>query len=485
MAAAGDGDGFIAVCDQTAISAHRTLLRVPPGPEGRYVALVHHAGKFHCIDATCYHMGGPLLTSEIEDIPGHGPCIVCPWHHYQISLEKGNKLYLGIDHQYKTTGKTQQRVHEVKLEGGKVWIRLSTEGTVASDEYAYKKPAPAQNASVRKLPRSGAIHGGGAPAPLPPAFGACPSGSTAPPPDSMTVGRMVSNSMRGGDGVAPWAMGTGSSAPPPSLLRGPAPPPPRRTPASLASVVKKTVLSHAHFTLTVALPSLAPLLGGRGQHVNVIAPGAPVLRPYTPYVTPESSPTEVVFYVKVYEGGKASTALAALKPGDAFPLEFPSLHGGFGKGFMRPETEAIAMVAGGTGIAPMLQVLLYLRRCREGKATDALGMENVKDVHLVLANHTVGDVPLLPLLAAVARAGAPSVHITHAITTPSSGAALPEGQALSCGRVDEALLLKAARAGAAPHATKLLICGPQAFNDAMRDLAAGIGHRPEDIHVYE
>ena len=64
------------------------------------------------MDATCYHMGAPLLHGDIEDIPGHGSCITCPWHHYQISMSTGERLYQDMDHQTCTLPK-KQRVHDV------------------------------------------------------------------------------------------------------------------------------------------------------------------------------------------------------------------------------------------------------------------------------------------------------------------------------------------------------------------------------------
>ena len=79
--------------------------------EERWLALILHNGRVHCVDATCYHMGGPLLTSDIEDFMGVDvsslyycastdflppQCMVCPWHRYTISLETGERLYQAI-----------------------------------------------------------------------------------------------------------------------------------------------------------------------------------------------------------------------------------------------------------------------------------------------------------------------------------------------------------------------------------------------------
>ena len=37
-------------------------------------ALIAHQNEVHAIDATCYHMGGPLLDADIEDYGSYGAC---------------------------------------------------------------------------------------------------------------------------------------------------------------------------------------------------------------------------------------------------------------------------------------------------------------------------------------------------------------------------------------------------------------------------
>ena len=84
--------------------------------DGRYVALLRSPSsdrRLYAIDATCYHMGGPLLMSEIEDLGEHGECIKCPWHHYNITLDTGERLYQNVGGEYVPSDKgPQQRVHE-------------------------------------------------------------------------------------------------------------------------------------------------------------------------------------------------------------------------------------------------------------------------------------------------------------------------------------------------------------------------------------
>ena len=54
--------------------------------------MLNHRGCHYAIDAICFHAGGPLTLGDIEDVDGN-PCIKCPWHHYLIKLDDGDKLY--------------------------------------------------------------------------------------------------------------------------------------------------------------------------------------------------------------------------------------------------------------------------------------------------------------------------------------------------------------------------------------------------------
>ena len=85
-----------------------------------------------------------------------------------------------------------------------------------SDRYAFKPPPPSQ--ASQKAPRSGKVFNRGGGRFPPGAFG---RGSAGLHPGLVgagvgrEVGRMVADSMRGGDGKAPWAMSRGFAQPPP------------------------------------------------------------------------------------------------------------------------------------------------------------------------------------------------------------------------------------------------------------------------------
>jgi nitrite reductase/ring-hydroxylating ferredoxin subunit len=164
-------------------------------------ALIAHGGEVHAIDATCYHMGGPLLHADIEDAGSYGPCVVCPWHRYQISLRTGDSLYQSMSGTVCSKGR-KQRVHEVIRQDGKIFVRLDSEGKTESDTYAFKKPAPSGGGATPPQRRSGDVLRAGA------------AGLRRPPLPAGAAGDVV-KSMCGADGRAPWARSSSSPPPPP------------------------------------------------------------------------------------------------------------------------------------------------------------------------------------------------------------------------------------------------------------------------------
>lgn len=79
------------------------------------VALFHVDGKFWAIDDLCTHDGGPLAEGKLT-----GFVIECPRHGAQFDIRTGRALTLPA---------TQDTpAHEVKVEGGEVYVRVRTEG---------------------------------------------------------------------------------------------------------------------------------------------------------------------------------------------------------------------------------------------------------------------------------------------------------------------------------------------------------------------
>ena len=115
--------------------------------KGRYVSVFNLRGKFYCLDAVCYHAGGPLTVGDVEDIGGKA-CVVCPWHNYCVTVETGEKLYQALvrteDGKMVAGGwdsiGVRQRTHRAFEKEGSIYVQLDEEGKVESDKYA-KDPA--------------------------------------------------------------------------------------------------------------------------------------------------------------------------------------------------------------------------------------------------------------------------------------------------------------------------------------------------------
>ena len=63
--------------------------------DGMTVALANVGGKFHAINNTCLHRGGPLGQGVLE-----GNVVTCPWHGWQYDVLTGKvaqNTAVGVD----------------------------------------------------------------------------------------------------------------------------------------------------------------------------------------------------------------------------------------------------------------------------------------------------------------------------------------------------------------------------------------------------
>lgn len=150
----------------------------------------------------------------------------------------------------------------------------------------------------------------------------------------------------------------------------------------LFPLIRKEKVSHDVAVFTFGLPEGHVLGLPTGQHVSLRfkdSEGKSHQRSYTP-VTDNSSVGEFSLLIKIYkanvhpkfpEGGKMSQHLDSLNIGDKMEIKGPKGHmdystGGkftvkpLGKPLEHRQTNQIIMLAGGTGITPMLQVLHFI-----------------------------------------------------------------------------------------------------------------------------
>jgi len=102
---------FIPVCKVSDMpDPGKTVVEV----EDRLVALFRVGDEFWAIDDLCTHDGGPLAEGELVD-----HVIICPRHGARFDIRTGRALSMPA---------TRATVaHEVKMEGGEVFVRLREE----------------------------------------------------------------------------------------------------------------------------------------------------------------------------------------------------------------------------------------------------------------------------------------------------------------------------------------------------------------------
>lgn len=144
-----ENDGWVQICNENEIITRKRM-----EVKGRDISILKVKNDFFAIDSVCYHFGGPLIEGDIEEIGTH-ICLVCPWHRFTIDVKTGESL-INIDGKSCISKGIQQRTHEVKVEKGKVYLRLSTvKEELASDHYAMMGlwKLPTSNKLVQKNSR--------------------------------------------------------------------------------------------------------------------------------------------------------------------------------------------------------------------------------------------------------------------------------------------------------------------------------------------
>ena len=161
---------------------------------------------------------------------------------------------------------------------------------------------------------------------------------------------------------------------------------------------EKTVLSHNTAIYRFKLPSRSSILGlPIGQHISVAAPveGKPddVVRSYTP-ISSDENRGYFDLLIKSYPQGNVSKYMASMKIGQPLKVRGP-------KGAMVYTPNLVrhfGMIAGGTGITPMLQIVRAIIRGRPRNG----GSDNT-EVDLIFANVNKEDILLKEDLDALAK----------------------------------------------------------------------------------
>lgn len=215
-------------------------------------------------------------------------------------------------------------------------------------------------------------------------------------------------------------------------------------------LVKKELVAPNVYRLVFELPTPDAVLGlPIGQHVAIKATidGAAVQRSYTP-VSNNSDQGILDLVIKVYPNGLLTGKyLANLAIGDEVLFRGP-------KGAMRYQRgicTKIGMLAGGTGITPMYQLIRAI--CEDPRDTT--------EVSLIYANRTEGDILLREELEGFARRYPKNLSIHYLLDSP------PENWTHGTGYVTKELMAERFP-DPQQQGSKVMLCGPPGMVNAAK-----------------
>jgi cytochrome-b5 reductase len=221
-------------------------------------------------------------------------------------------------------------------------------------------------------------------------------------------------------------------------------------------LIRKELVAPNTCRLVFELPAPQSVLGlPIGQHVAITATidGQVVTRSYTP-VSNNADRGTLELIIKCYPNGKLTGGyLANLRVGDEVQFRGP-------KGAMRYKPgycKRIGMLAGGSGITPMYQLIRAI--CEDPRDTT--------EVSLIYANRTEEDILLRSELEAFARKYPRNLKVFYLLDKPS-----PDWKG-GVGYVTKELM--AERFPAADSDSKVMLCGPPGMVNAAKKALVELG----------
>ncbi|KAF9364847.1 NADH-cytochrome b5 reductase [Mortierella sp. NVP85] len=220
-------------------------------------------------------------------------------------------------------------------------------------------------------------------------------------------------------------------------------------------LVDKVVCSPNTAMYKFALPNEDDILNlPIGQHISIMANinGKDISRSYTP----TSSSDDVghfVLCIKSYPQGNISKMFSELKIGDTINARGPKGQFNYTPNMSR----AIGMIAGGTGLTPMLQIIRAVVKNPEDKT----------EIRLIFANVTPEDILLKAELDLLSKKH-PQFKVYYVLNNP------PEGWTGGVGFVNADMIKEHMPKPAAD--IKILLCGPPPMITAMSKITQELGY---------
>ncbi|KAG0139940.1 hypothetical protein CROQUDRAFT_665819 [Cronartium quercuum f. sp. fusiforme G11] len=213
----------------------------------------------------------------------------------------------------------------------------------------------------------------------------------------------------------------------------------------------KTKVSPNTAIYRFALPSEKHILGlPIGQHISVRAEinGKNIQRSYTP-VSSDDDRGYFDLLIKTYEQGNISKYIANLKVGESIQVKGP-------KGQMKYHSnlcKRIGMIAGGTGITPMLQII---RACVKDP-------NDKTQIKLIYANVNEDDILLKAELDEIQASHPHKFSVYYVLNNPPAEKEWTGG----VGFVNKEMIVEHLPA-AKDEAIKILLCGPPPMMTVMK-----------------
>jgi len=210
-----------------------------------------------------------------------------------------------------------------------------------------------------------------------------------------------------------------------------------------------------------SLPKPTDVLGlPIGQHISVQAEinGKQVMRSYTP-TSSDDDLGHFDLLIKTYPTGNISRYVQNMKIGDKLTVKGP-------KGQMNYNADLalkLGMIAGGTGITPMLQII----RAALKNPLD------ITDISLIYANVSADDILLKAELDELEAKHSKRFRVYHVLNNP------PAGWTQGVGFVNADMIKERLPApDKTPGAMKILLCGPPPMMTAMKKALDSLSYAP-------
>ncbi|KAI0652782.1 cytochrome-b5 reductase [Trametes meyenii] len=181
--------------------------------------------------------------------------------------------------------------------------------------------------------------------------------------------------------------------------------------------------------------------------------GKPVIRPYTP-ISPSDLPGELTFLIKRYEAGKMSQYIHDLQPGETLAIKGPITK----INYKINQFDEVGMIAGGSGITPMYQILDYALKDPSNKTRFTL----------IFANVAEKDILLKEEFDALQAQYPKTFNVIYTLDKPSAG------WTGTTGYVNQALVQQHLPPPTLGEKAKIFVCGPPGQVAALAGPKAGM-----------